>query len=147
MKFTRAALRDFPDQTDEMNDMFDLLITYAAKLKRRTDIQASEHKIISDNSEIIYLPVTNAHIAIIRLIRQKLNANDVDSFRMMNDIAEFYMCRFFEYSDMIDSHREIENWDLINLLLATFSFEISCNVGYLEYAMKIHGIEYNEIII
>ncbi len=51
VKFVRAAIRDFPEKTDNLNDMFDLLGKYANRLKRITNNKISKFIIVGDNGE------------------------------------------------------------------------------------------------
>lgn len=79
LKFIRGAVRDFPENSDKST--VDILGAYAAKIKRFTDGKISRIAIVERHDgnkigEIIPLPITNAHDAIIHVIRQNLRVRN-----------------------------------------------------------------------
>ena len=150
LKFIRAAVRDFPENTDKST--VDILGTYAAKIKRSTDggiarFIALERHAEYEKSEIIPMPITNANEAILHLIRKNLQEKNSDNYATVHKIADLYLRRFFEYSDWLDARPYIENWDVKQALLCAFSAEMGLHIGSLENAMRNNGLKYDDIIV
>ncbi|MDE6595132.1 MAG: hypothetical protein K2K44_03895, partial [Oscillospiraceae bacterium] len=75
LKFIRAAVRDFPENSDKTT--VDVLGAYAAKIKRFTDGEISRFIALElhanyEKGEVIPLPTTNANEALLHLIRKNL---------------------------------------------------------------------------
>lgn len=73
VKYVRAAVRDFPDRSNSLGEMFDVLSMHAAKLKRIAGGKISEHVIVSDSGEMFPLFITNSCGSLAHLIRRRLN--------------------------------------------------------------------------
>lgn len=149
LKLVRAAVRDFSKNTD---DNADRLNAYAAKIKRFTDGKISRIAIVkrhdgNEIGEIVPLPITNTHDAVIHLIRQNLRIRNRENYSAVHKIADLYMHRFFEYSDYVDKHPDIEDWEFKQTLLTAFCAEIGLHIGWLEKAMRFEEIPYDDIIV
>lgn len=150
LKLIRGAVRDFPQNTDD--NTTDLINAYAAKIKRYTNGKISRIAIVKrhdDNEvgEIIPMPITNAHDAIIHLIRQNLRVRNRENYSAIHKIADLYMHRFFEYSEYVDKHPDIEDWEFKQTLLTAFCSELGLHIGWLEKAMRFEEIPYDDIIV
>ncbi|MDE6710043.1 MAG: hypothetical protein K2J76_06105, partial [Oscillospiraceae bacterium] len=150
LKFIRAAVRDFPQNTND--NTADLLNAYAAKIKRFTDGKLSRFVTLElhanyEKSEVIPMPITNANEAILHLIRKNLQEKNRDNYASVHKIADLYLRRFFEYSDWLDARPYIENWDVKQALLCAFSAEMGLHIGWLEDAMRNNGLKYDDIIV
>ena len=118
LKFIRGSVRDFPENTDK--SMVDILGAYAAKIKRSTDGKISKFVALElhanyEKSEIIPLPITNANEALLHLIQQNLREKNRDNYSTVHKIADLYLRKFFEYSDWLDVHPDVENCELKSL--------------------------------
>lgn len=150
LKFIRAAVRDFPENTDK--SMVDILGAYAAKIKRFTDGKISRIAIVERHDgnkigEIIPMPITNAHDSIIHLIRHNLRGSNRENYSAVHKITNLYTHRLFEYLDWLDVHPNIENWELKHALIIALSGELGLNTGWLEKAMRFEEIPYDDIIV
>ncbi|MBD5144767.1 MAG: hypothetical protein HDT21_02445 [Ruminococcus sp.] len=150
LKFIRGAVRDFPPNTDKTT--VDILGAYVAKIKRFTDGEISRFIALElhanyEKSEVIPLPITNANEALLHLIQQNLREKNSDNYSAVHKIADLYLRRFFEYSDRLDAHPDFENWALKQVLLIAFCAELGTNIGWLEKAMKLEEIPYDDIIV
>lgn len=150
LKFIRAAVRDFPENTDKST--VDILGAYAAKIKRSTDggivrFIALERHAEYEKSEVIPMPITNANEAILHLIRKNLQEKNSNNYAAVHKIADLYLRRFFEYSDWLDARPYIENWDVKQALLCAFSAEMGLHIGCLENNMRNNGLKYDDIIV
>lgn len=150
LKFIRAAVRDFPENTDKST--VDILGAYAAKIKRSTDggvvrFIALERHAEYEKSEIIPMPITNANEAILHLIRKNLQEKNSNNYATVHKIADLYLRRFFEYSDWLDARPYIENWDVKQALLCAFCSELGLHIGCLEKNMRNNCLEYDAVIV
>lgn len=150
LKFVRGAVRDFPDNDDRIT--VDRLNAYAAKIKRLTNGRISRIAIVkrhdgNEIGEIVPLPITNAHDAIIHLIRQNLRVRNRENYSAVHKIADLYMHRFFKYSDYVDKHPDIEDWEFKQSILTAFCAELGLHIGWLEKAMRFEEIPYDDIIV
>lgn len=149
LKFIRAAVRDFTKNSEK--SAVDILGAYAAKIKRFTDGEiprfiALELHANYEKSEVIPMPITNANEALLHLIRQNLKEKNSDNYPAVYRIADLYLRRFFEYSDWLDVHPNIENRDLKQTLLIAFCAELRLHINWLENAMSNNCLEYDDII-
>ncbi|MCM1327839.1 MAG: hypothetical protein NC253_00220, partial [Ruminococcus sp.] len=101
----------------------------------------------TEASSLIPMPISNAHFALIKLIRQSLNNKTTDNFLRLYDISNLYVQRLFQYCDWVNAHREIENYELISGFLLIFVAEIRQHTSWLESAMKFNGIAYEKILM
>ncbi len=147
VKFVRAAIRDFPEKTDKLNDMFDLLGKYANRLKKSAGDRLSKFIFAGNNGEKVALPVNNIHGSMMKLISKNLREKNTCNYLQIHKIADLYVHRLFEYSDMIDANPDTPNWDVINDILYTHSSELRHYIFWLEYAMKFQEISYDDIIV
>ena len=150
LKFIRTAVRDFPENSDKST--VDILGAYAAKIKRSTDGEmvrfiALERHAEYEKSEIIPLPITNANEALLHLIQQNLRGRNRDNYSAVHKIADLYLRKFFEYSDRLDAHPDVENCELKQIMLTAFCSELGLHIGWLEDAMKFDKIPYDDIIV
>ena len=150
LKFIRGAVRDFPQNTDK--SVVDILGAYATKLKRSTDERISKFVALElhvnyEKSEVIPLPITNANEALLHLIQQNLREKNSDNYSAVHKIADLYLRKFFEYSERLDVHPDVENCELKQIMLTAFCSELGLNIGWLEDAMKFEGIPYDDIIV
>ena len=150
LKFIRASVRDFPDNDDHIT--VDLLNAYAAKIKRYTDGGIARFIALNlhanyEKGEVIPLPITNANEALLHLIQQNLRDRNRDNYSAVHKIADLYLRRFFEYSDRLDAHPDVENCELKHIMLTAFCSELGLNIGWLEEAMKFEEIPYDDIIV
>ena len=150
LKFIRAAVRDFPDNDDHIT--VDLLNAYAAKIKHSTNGEISRFIALElhanyEKSEVIPLPITNANEALLHLIQQNLRKKNRDNYSAIHKIADLYLRRFFEYSDWLDAHPDVENCELKHIMLTAFCSELGLHIGWLEEAMRFEEIPYDDIIV
>ena len=150
LKFIRGAVRDFPENSDKTT--VDILGAYAAKIKRSTDggiarFIALERHAEYEKSEVIPMPITNANEAILYLIRKNLQEKNSENYASVHKIADLYLRKFFEYSDWLDAHPDVENCELKQIMLTAFCSELGLNIGWLEDAMKFEEIPYDDIIV
>ena len=150
LKFIRGAVRDFPKNTDKST--VDILGAYATKIKRSTyggiaRFIALERHAEYEKSEIIPLPITNANEAVLYLIRKNLQEKNSENYAAVHKIADLYLRKFFEYSDRLDAHPDVENCELKQIMLTAFCSELGLHIGWLEDAMKFEEIPYDDIIV
>ncbi len=150
LKFIRATIRDFPDNDDHTT--VDLLNAYAAKIKRSTNGEFSKFITLNlhannEKGEAIPLPITNANEALLHLIQQNLRGRNRDNYSAVHNIADLYLRKFFEYSDWLDAHPDVENCELKQIMLTAFCSELGLHIGWLEDAMKFEEIPYDDIIV
>ena len=150
LKFIRTAVRNFPENSDKST--VDILGAYAAKIKRTTDGRISKFVALElhanyEKSEIIPLPITNANEALLHLIQQNLRDRNRENYSAVHKIADLYLRKFFEYSDWLDAHPDVENCELKHIMLTAFCYELGLHIGWLEDAMKFEGIPYDDIIV
>ena len=150
LKFIRAAVRDFAENMDK--SMVDILGAYAAKIKRSTDGKISKFVALElhanyEKSEVIPMPITNANEALLHLIQQNLRGRNRDNYSAIHKIADLYLRKFFEYSDWLDAHPDVENCELKQIMLTAFCSELGLHIGWLEDAMKFEEIPYDDIIV
>ncbi|MDE7288289.1 MAG: hypothetical protein K2N71_02140 [Oscillospiraceae bacterium] len=150
LKFIRAAVRDFPDNDDHTT--VDLLNAYAAKIKQFMDGKISKFIALElhanyEKSEVIPLPITNANEALLHLIQKNLREKNRDNYSAIHKIADLYLRKFFEYSDWLDAHPDVENCELKHIMLTAFCSELGLHIGWLEDAMKFEEIPYDDIIV
>ena len=150
LKFIRAAVRDFPDNDDHIT--VDLLNAYAAKIKRSANGEISKFITLNlhannEKGEAIPLPITNANEALLHLIQQNLRDRNRENYSAIHKIADLYLRKFFEYSDWLDVHHDVENCELKHIMLTAFCSELGLHIGWLEDAMKFEKIPYDDIIV
>ena len=150
LKFIRAAVRDFPPNTDKTT--FDILGAYAAKIKRSANGEISKFIALNlhanyEKGEAVPLPITNANEALLHLIQQNLRKKNRDNYSTIHKIADLYLRKFFEYSDRLDAHPDVENCELKHIMLTAFCSELGLHIGWLEDAMKFEEIPYDDIIV
>lgn len=150
LKFIRAAVRDFSNNSDK--SMVDLLNAYAAKIKKSAGGKIARY-VIAERSderkkgEIIPMPIMNAHCSFIGLLKRALRENDVENYTRIHKIENLYTHKFFEYSDWVDTHPEIENQYIKSTMLMALCSELGRYGGYLKHEMKNAGLECDEIIV
>lgn len=150
LKLIRAASRDFLDNPDK--SMVDLFNAYATKIKKSAGGKISSF-VIAERSderkkgEIISMPIINAHCSFIGLLKRALRENDVENYTRLHKIENLYTHKFFEYSDWVDTHPEIENQYIKSTMLMALCSELGRYSGYLKHEMKEAGLECNEIIV
>ncbi|MCM1523840.1 MAG: hypothetical protein NC120_05220 [Ruminococcus sp.] len=152
VKLARSSAREFADTDKELSEMFDTLSMYAAKLKRITDVKIIQVQYVltcvnTEVSTVIPIPLSNAHFSLIKLIRHSLNHRITNDYVRLYDISNLYFQKLFQYSDWVNVHREIENYELISGFLLIFVAEIRQHMGWLESAMKFNGIAYEKILM
>ncbi|MDE6592776.1 MAG: hypothetical protein K2K57_06925 [Oscillospiraceae bacterium] len=145
VKFVRAAVRDCPKITYKA--MFDTLSMHAARLRKIAGGKITGHVIVSDSGEIFPLSITNTYGSLAHLIRRKLLNKDVKNFLRLHNIAELFMHRFCEYSDMADANHSLENLNMQDCLFYSFLLVVERYIDLLEQAMKRDEIQYDEIIV
>ncbi len=150
LKFIRGSVRDFPQNTND--NTADLLNAYAAKIKRSTNGEISRFITLKlhanyEKGEVIPLPITNANEALLYLIQHNLREKNRDNYSAVHKIADLYLHKFFEYSDWLDVHPDIENCELKHIMLTAFCSELGLHIGWLEDAMKFEEIPYDDIIM
>lgn len=150
LKLIRAAARDYPENPDK--SAIDLLNIYAAKMKKSAGGKiygyvVAERSDKCKKGEIIPMPITNAHSSFIGLLKRALEDNDAENYVRIHKIENLYVHKFFEYSDLVDTHPEIENQRIKSALLMAFCSELGRYGGYLKRAMKEAGLEWDEIIV
>ena len=151
VKLVRSAIRDFPQAAKQLEEKKAVLNVYAAKLKKLTGKNITkfsiEETVVGHNvkKHRLYSHLTNAHCALTYFIRQKLENKEADNFLRLYKIADLYMQHLFKYSDEIDTNPDAKNLDVINAILYVFISDMGHHIGYLENAMKVNGIEFDEI--
>lgn len=89
----------------------------------------------------------NAHCSFIGLLKRALRENDVENYTRLHKIENLYTHKFFEYSDWVDTHPEIENQYIKSTVLMALCSELGRYSGYLKHEMKNAGLECDEIIV
>ena len=145
VKFVRASVRDCPQINDKT--MFDTLGMHAARLRKIVGGKISRHVIVSDCGEIFPLPITNTYGSLAHLIRRKQLKKDVKNFLRLHNIAELFMHRFCEYSDVITTDPIPENLKMQECLFYAFFMVVRHYVDLLEQAMKREEIPYDKITV
>ena len=150
LKFIRAAVRDFPDNDDHIT--VDLLNAYAVKIKHSTNGEISKFITLNlhanyEKGEVIPLPITNANEALLHLIQKNLREKNRDNYSAVHKIADLYLHKFFEYSDRLDAHSDVENCELKHIILTAFCSELGLHIGWLEDALRFEEIPYDDIIV
>ena len=145
VKFVRAAVRDYPKITDKT--MVDTLGMHAARLRKISGGKITRHVIVSDSGEIFPLSITNTYGSLAHLIRRKLLKKDVTNFQRLHNIAELFMHRFCEYSDIVNTDPIPENMKMQDCLFYAFFMVVRHYIDLLEQAMKREKIPYNEITV
>ena len=150
LKFIRGEVRDFPENSDKTT--VDILGAYAAKIKHSTNGEISKFITLNlhanyEKGEVIPLPITNANEALLHLIQQNLREKNRDNYSAIHKIADLYLRKFFEYSDWLDAHPDVENCELKHIMLTAFCSELGLHIGWLEDAMKFEEIPYDDIIV
>ncbi len=147
VKYVRAAVRDFPDRSNSLEEMFNVLSIHTARLQKIAGGKFTEHITISSEGEVFPLYITNPYGSLAHLIRRKLLKKDVKNYLRLYKIADLFMHRFLEYSDMFDDNLSTQNTELKNCLLYAFSLILEHYINLLELAMKREKIPYDEIIV
>ena len=147
IKYVRATVRDFPDRSNSLEEMFNVLSMHAARLQKIAGGKITENIIISSEGEVFPLYITNPYGSLAHLIRRKLLKKDVKNFQRLHKIADLFMHRFSEYSDMADVNHSLENLKMQDCLFYAFFFVVGRYIDLLEQAMKREDIPYDEIIV
>ncbi len=151
VKLLRSSIREFPGHTAKLDEMYSVLDTCAAKLKRQANGKIGRWTFTSKNKDSngkrykINTPLSNAHGSVILLIQQRLKKKNALSLVSLHKIANFYTRCFFEYSDMIDKQIVSDELFLIHSVLYSFVASIGDYTGYLEAAMTREGISFTPI--
>ena len=95
VKYVRAAARDFPDRSNSLEEMFDVLSMHVARLKRIADGKIPLHVIVSDSEEIFPLSITNSCSSLAHFIRRRLHKKDTNNFLLLHKITDLFMHLFF----------------------------------------------------
>lgn len=141
VKYIRAAVRDFPNRSNSLEEMFDMLSMHAARLKRIAGGKISSHLIVSDSGEIFPLSITNPCSSLAHLIRRRLHKKDTENFLRLHKITDLFMHLFFEYScNLSEESHEMQDDLLFTCLLMLEHYN-----AMLERAMTSEGIPYDKI--
>ncbi|MCM1330263.1 MAG: hypothetical protein NC253_12590 [Ruminococcus sp.] len=153
MRFIRAAIRDYPEKSDDLNAMFDNLSAYSARLKRLSDKKISRYVIglsytvkkdANKWNMTVPIPISNAHTSLILLVRNCLKEKSKGNYLRLYNIAELYVPKFLDYADWADVH--IEN-DTVKAMISHFEDELHRYVIRLRKAMLDENINCNEFIV
>lgn len=147
VKYVRASVRDFPERTAELDEMYDILNAQAARLKRMAGGKITEHIIVNENGEIFPLPLSNSCGALAHLIRRKLNENDVDNFLHLYKISDLYMHRYFENTDSTVCTSDSDTRYIAESLTDVFFSKIRKYTVRLEMAMNREKVVFSKIRI
>lgn len=147
MKYVRASVRDFPERTAELDEMYDILNAQAARLRRMAGGKITEHIIVNENGEIFPLPLSNSFGALAHLIRRKLNENDVDNFLHLYRISDLYMHRYFENTDCVACTSDSDTRYIAESLTDVFFSKIRKYTVRLEMAMNREKVVFSKIRI
>lgn len=147
MKYVRASVRDFPEKTAELDEMYDILNAQAARLRRMAGGKINEHIIVNENGEIFPLPLSNSCGALAHLIRRKLNENDVDNFLHLYKISDLYMHRYFEYVGNTACTSDSDARYIDESLTDVFFLKIRKYTVRLEMAMNREKVAFSKITI
>ena len=147
VKYVRATVRDFPDRSNNLEEMFNLLSMHAARLQKIAGGKITENIIVSSEGEVFPLYITNPYGSLAHLIRRKLLKKDVKNYLRIYKIADLFMHRFLEYADMFDDNLSSQDTEMKNRLLYAFSLILEHYINLLELAMKREKIQYDEIIV
>ena len=145
VKFVRASVRDFPETVDK--SMIDTLGMHAARLRKIAGGKITRHVIISDIGEIFPMSITNTYGSLAHLIRRKLLKKDVKNYLRLHKIADLFMHRFSEYSDVVNTDPIPENMKMQDCLFYAFFLVVGHYIDLLEKAMRREKIPYDEIIV
>ncbi|MCM1062756.1 MAG: hypothetical protein NC452_21145 [Eubacterium sp.] len=151
VKLLRSTIRDWPEHTARLDEMYSVLDTYAARLKRQAGGKIGQWAMTSTDKNTkskhykINTPLSNAHVSVILLIRQRLKKENTLSLVSLHRIANFYTRRLFEYSDMIDKQIVSDELFFIHTALYSFAVDIGNHTGYLEALMTREGIQFTKI--
>lgn len=151
VKLVRSAIKDFPQAAKQLEEKKAVLNVYATKLKKLTGKNFSQYTIeetvVGRNTKKhrLHSHLTNAHCALTYFIREKLKSKEVGDFLRLYKITDLYMQHLFKYSDEVDKNPDIENLDVINAILYVFISDMGHHAGYLENAMRIENIDFDEI--
>ena len=151
VKLVRSAIRDFPQAAKQLEEKKAVLNVYAAKLKKLTGKNFGQYTIEetvvgrSTKKHRLHSHLTNPHCALTYFIREKLKSKEVGDFLRLYKITDLYMQHLFKYSDEVDKNPDVDNLDVINAILYVFIYDAGHHIGYLENAMKVNGIEFDEI--
>ena len=145
VKFVRASVRDFPETVDK--SIIDTLGMHATRLRKIAGGKITRHVIVSDSGEIFPLSITNTYGSLAHLIRRKLLKKDVKNFLRLHNIAELFMHRVCEYSDVVCANANLENLNMQDCLFYAFFLVVGRYIDLLEQAMKREEIPYDEIIV
>lgn len=127
--------------------MFDTLGMHTARLRKIASGKITGHVIVSDSGEIFPLSITNTYGSLAHLIRRKLLNKDVKNFLRLHKIADLFMHRFSEYSDMADANPSLKNLNMQDCLFYAFFLVVGRYIDLLEQAMKREDILYDEITV
>ena len=147
VKYVRATVRDYPNRSNSLEEMFNVLSMHTARLQKIAGGKISEHIIVSDSGEVFPLPITNPYASLAHLIRQKLQKKDSKDYLHLHKIADLFMHRFSEYSDMADIDSNLNNREMQDCLLYACFLVLGRYIDLLEQAMKCEGIPFDEIIV
>ena len=147
IKYVRAAVRDYPNRSNSLEEMFNVLSMHTARLQKIAGGKITEHIIVSDSGEVFPLPITNPYASLAHLIRQKLQKKDRQNYLHLHKIADLFMHRFSEYSDMADANSNLNNRKMRDCLLYACFLVLGRYVSLLEQAMKSGRIPYDEITV
>lgn len=147
LKFVRASVRDFPERTAKLDEMYDILNAQAARLRRMAGGKITEHIIVNENGEIFPLPLSNSCGALAHLIRRKLNENDVGNFLHLYRISDLYMHRYFENIDSTVRTSDTDTRYIAESLTDVFFSKIRKYTVRLEMAMNREKIAFSKIRI
>lgn len=147
MKYVRASVRDFPERTAELDEMYDILNAQAARLRRMAGGKITEHIIVNENGEIFPLPLSNSCGSLTHLIRRKINEDDFGNFLNLYKIADLYMHRYFEYAYIAANTTNEDTGYVSTALIDVFFSKIRKYTGYLEFAMDREGIDFRKITV
>ncbi len=88
VKYVRAAVRDFPNRSSSLEEMFNVLSMHTARLQKIAGREISEYIIVSDSGEVFPLPITNPYVSLAHLIRQKLQKEDSKDYLHLHKESE-----------------------------------------------------------
>ncbi len=155
VKLTRRAIGDFPQDAVFLDEFKSVLDICLARLKKRVGKKLKQYVVVETKVDgsikdgkgkkrELHSPLTDAYVAITYFIQQKLENKEVDDFLMLYKIADLYMQHLFKYSDEINA-RDTENLGDINISLCIIINGMGHYIGYLESAMRVESIKFNEI--
>ncbi|MCM1382655.1 MAG: hypothetical protein NC192_12010 [Muribaculaceae bacterium] len=156
MRFVRAAIRDYPEKSDELDAMFDNLSAYSASLKRFSAKGIAKYVMklnygvkneIDKKDMIVPISINNAQTSLILLIRNCLKEKSKEKYLRLYNIAELYVPIFLSYADWLDVHPEIKNYTMVKEMVSHFEDELHRYVIRLRRAMLDENIACNELVV